>query len=39
LNGIELEYTQTDLSDVILKVAARETSFEGLVDWIRAHEV
>jgi death-on-curing protein len=38
MNGIELAYMQADLSDVILKVAAGETGFEGLVDWIRSHE-
>jgi death-on-curing protein len=38
MNGIELAYTQADLSDVILKVAAGEVGFEGLVDWIRSHE-
>jgi death-on-curing protein len=38
MNGIELAYTQADLSNVTLKVAAGEIGFEGLVEWIRSHE-
>lgn len=38
MNGIELAYTQSDLSDMILKVAAGAVGLEGLVDWIRKHE-
>ncbi len=34
LNGIELEYTQEELSDVIIKVAAGECGFDHLLKWI-----
>ena len=34
LNKIELEYTQSELSDTILKVASDEYSFEDLLKWI-----
>lgn len=34
LNRIELEYTQEELSDVILKVAAGECGFDDLLKWI-----
>ena len=39
LNKIELEYTQTELSDTILKVAADECSFEDLLKWILDHQM
>lgn len=39
LNGIELEYTQEELSDTILKIAASELSFEGLLQWIIGHQL
>jgi death-on-curing protein len=38
MNGIELKYTQAELSEVILKVAAGKIGFEDLVGWIRTHE-
>ena len=34
LNRIELEYTQEELSDVIIKVAAGECGFDALLKWI-----
>ena len=34
LNGIELEYTQNELSDMILDVAAGNLRFEDMVKWI-----
>lgn len=34
LNRIELEYTQEELSDVIIKVAAGEREFDDLLKWI-----
>lgn len=34
LNRIELEYTQEELSDVIIKVAAGECGFDDLLKWI-----
>ena len=39
LNKIELDYTQTELSDTILKVAADECSFEDLLKWILDHQM
>lgn len=38
LNKIELEYTQSELSDAILKVAAGEYTFSDLLTWIMAHQ-
>lgn len=39
LNGIELEYTQNELSDMILDVAAGNLRFEDMVKWIIKHQV
>ena len=39
LNGIELEYTQEELIDVIMSVARGETDSSGLLKWILEHEV
>ena len=39
LNKIELEYTQKELSDTILKVAARDYSFDDLLKWILSHQL
>ena len=39
LNGIELEYTQQELSDMILAVAAGEQHFQDMVNWIINHEI
>lgn len=38
LNGIELSYTQEELSGFILSVAAGESSFEDMVKWILDHQ-
>lgn len=38
LNGIELEYTQNELSDMILSVAASKSSFDDMVKWIVEHQ-
>ena len=38
MNGIELEHTQKELYDIILKVAASEASFEELLAWVLDHE-
>jgi len=38
MNGIELEYTQKELYEIILKVAASEASFEELLSWVLDHE-
>lgn len=34
LNGIELDYAQDELADVILSVASGETGFDELLKWI-----
>ena len=39
LNGIELEYTQPELSDVILRLAAGTIHASGLLEWILNHEI
>jgi death-on-curing protein len=38
LNGYELEYTQKELSDTILDVAAGYMSYEDLLSWIIQHQ-
>ena len=39
LNGIELEYTQEQLTDMILKVASGTLQFEDIVTWIIEHQM
>lgn len=39
LNGIELEYTQQELIDLILSVAASKADAEALLQWIIAHQI
>ncbi|MGN1417768.1 MAG: type II toxin-antitoxin system death-on-curing family toxin [Acutalibacteraceae bacterium] len=38
LNGIELEYMQEELSDMVLNVAAGSLRFEDMVKWIIKHQ-
>ena len=38
LNGIELEYTQEELSDMVLNVASGTLRFEDMVKWIIKHQ-
>ncbi len=38
LNGIELAYTQKELSDMVLEVAAGKLRFDGMVEWIIKHQ-
>ena len=38
LNGIELRYTQKELSDIIISLAAGEMEFSDLLQWILAHQ-
>jgi death-on-curing protein len=38
INGIELTYTQKELYEIILQVAAGEASFENLLSWALDHE-
>ncbi len=37
LNGWELTYTQKELSDVILELAAGEIKSEEMLEWVKAH--
>ena len=39
LNKIELDYTQKELSDTILKVAADEYTFDDLLKWVLDHQL
>ena len=39
LNGIRLEYTQEELSTIILAVADSSIGAEGLLGWILDHQV
>ena len=39
INGIELDYTQEDLSETILRVASGELEFDDLLNWIIDHQV
>ena len=39
LNGIELQYTQTELSDDILQLAAGTIQSSDLLDWILTHQL
>lgn len=38
MNGYELEYTQKELSDTILALAAGEVRADGLLQWIIEHQ-
>lgn len=38
LNGIELDYTQKELEDIILSVAASEAGSDDLLRWLLRHE-
>lgn len=39
LNGIELQYAQTELVNAILRLAAGELDFDDLLQWIVHHQV
>ena len=39
LNGIELQYTQTELSDIILQLAANTIQSSDLPNWISTHKI
>lgn len=39
LNRIELEYTQTELSDMVLHLAAGEIPSSRLLEWILSHQI
>lgn len=38
LNGVEPRYTQQELSDIFLKLAAGEAEYEDLLTWIKEHD-
>ena len=38
LNGVELSYSQKELSDIILAVAAGEKKYEDLLGWLLKHQ-
>ena len=39
LNGIELQHTQTELSDIILQLATGTIQSSDLLDWILTHQI
>lgn len=39
LNGVELQHSQTELSDIILQLAAGEIDAERLLHWILSHQI
>ena len=39
LNGYEMEYTQEELSDLILDVAADRKQYEDILHWLLAHQM
>lgn len=38
LNGVELDYTQKELSDMFLRLAAGDSSVEELAEWVVTHQ-
>lgn len=39
LNGVELQHSQAELSDIILQLAAGEIASADLLHWILAHQI
>ena len=39
LNGIELDYTQEELSEMVLAVASGGLSFDAVIKWIAEHQM
>lgn len=39
LNGYEIEYTQRELSDLILDVAEDRGEYEDILQWLLAHQI
>lgn len=39
LNGVELQHSQAELSDIILQLAAGEIASADLLRWILAHQI
>ncbi|WP_026767440.1 type II toxin-antitoxin system death-on-curing family toxin [Selenomonas ruminantium] len=38
LNGVELSYSQSELSDIFLEVAGEQSTPDMLLEWIRHHK-
>ena len=38
-NGYELQYTQKELSDLILDVAADKKQYEDILQWLLEHQM
>ena len=39
LNGIELQYTQKELYEIILDIAASKKEYEDLLQWVMDHKI
>ena len=39
INGIELQYTQKELYEVVLDVAASKKDYDDLLQWVIAHQI
>lgn len=39
LNGVELEYEQSELSDLFLSIADGDIGYEEVLKWLLAHEI
>ncbi len=39
INGIELEYTQKELYEIILEIAASKKEYEDLLQWVLEHQI
>lgn len=39
LNGIELQYTQKELYEIILDIAASKKDYEDLLQWVIDHQI
>lgn len=39
LNGYEVEYTQKELSDLILDVVADRKRYEDILQWLLVHQM
>ena len=39
INGVELDYLQEELSDMVLKVAAGSYQYEDILNWIIQHQI
>ena len=39
MNGIELDYTQKELYEIILDVASGKASYDDLLKWVMEHEI